>query len=110
MTPPATLFVAGRIVTIDPARPSARAVLVREGRILGVGDPDELRSRGPCNVDGRFADRVLMPGLVEGHSHLMEGGVWRFVYVGYYDRHGPDGTLWTGLTSIDAVVARLAEA
>ena len=51
-----------------------------------------------------------MPGLVEGHCHLPEGGMWKFVYVGYYDRRGPDGGTWTGLKSFEAVAARLREA
>ena len=51
-----------------------------------------------------------MPGLVEGHCHLPEGGMWKFVYVGYYDRRGPDGRTWTGLKSFEAVAARLREA
>ena len=40
----------------------------------------------------------------------MEGAMWDAVYVGYYDRRGPDGTLWPGLRSLDAVLERLAEA
>ncbi len=48
-----------------------------------------------------------MPGLVEGHSHVAEGVQWRFVYCGYFDRTDPDGTIWPGLTSIEAVIARL---
>ena len=36
--------------------------------------------------------------------------MWDAVYVGYYDRRGPDGTLWPGLRSLDAVLERLAEA
>ena len=48
-------------------------------------------------LDDRFADKVLMPGLVEGHSHAWEGGVWKFPYVGYFDRHDPEGRRWPGL-------------
>ncbi|MCQ4437341.1 hypothetical protein NO135_20320, partial [Clostridioides difficile] len=60
----------------------------------------------------RFAAmmRAAVPGLVEGHCHLMEGAMWDAAYGGYYDRRGPDGTLWPGLRSLDAVLERLAEA
>jgi hypothetical protein len=37
-------------------------------------------------LNDRLAAKVLMPGLVEGHSHLMEGAFWRFVYCGWFDR------------------------
>src|SRR3546814_7726113 len=54
-----------------------------------------------------FADKVLMPGFVEGHSHIMEGGIWPYTYVGYFDRVSPEGVTVAGLRSIDEVVARL---
>src|SRR6185503_17746697 len=34
----------------------------------------------------------------------------RYVYVGFFDRTGPDGRVWPGARSIDAVVERLREA
>lgn len=105
-----TVFAARKIITMNPMQPSATHVAVREGRILGVGSAAELDGWGPAQRDNRFADKVLMPGLVEGHSHLLEGGMWQFVYVGFHDRRGPDGRLWPGLTSFDDVVQRLRDA
>ena len=102
-----TLFKAAKIITMNPARPTATHVAVRDGRVLGVGAPDELSGWGIDETDESFADKTLMPGLVEGHSHAMEGGVWNYIYVGFYDRRGPDGTLWRGLKSVDEIVARL---
>lgn len=110
MTAPVTLFEARKILTMNPAQPVATHVAVRDGRILGVGSLDDLRVLGGADIDRRFADKVLLPGLVEGHSHLHEGGLWQFVYVGYYDRRGPDGRVWKGLKSFAAVVERLREA
>ncbi|MEO7851924.1 MAG: amidohydrolase [Rubrivivax sp.] len=105
-----TLYRAKKIITMNPARPTATHVAVRDGRILGAGTADELAGWGPHDVDERFADKVLMPGLVEGHSHLMEGAFWRFVYCGYFDRRDPDGTVWPGARSLEAVIERLREA
>jgi predicted amidohydrolase YtcJ len=65
---------------------------------------------GAHRLDERFADMVLMPGLVEGHSHLMEGTFWRYVYCGFFDRTDPGGKVWPGVKSIEAVVERLREA
>ena len=106
----ATIYPAARIVTMNPARPHATHVAVREGRILGAGTLEELAGWGEYRLDGRFADKVLMPGLVEGHSHVMEGSLWAYVYCGFFDRMDPEGTVWAGLKSIDAVVERLAGA
>ncbi|MFD1881317.1 amidohydrolase [Paracoccus pacificus] len=108
MTP--TLFSARRIITMDPSRPEATHVLVSgDGRILAVGTPDEMGDWGEATRDDRFADKILMPGFVEGHAHMMEGSVWRFTYLGHYGRIAPDGRHWDGITSTDALIARLRE-
>ncbi|MDR5835448.1 amidohydrolase [Caballeronia sp. LZ034LL] len=104
------VFAARKILTMNPRQPVATHVAIREGRILSVGTLDETRQWTDAEPDTTFADKVLMPGLVEGHSHLMEGAMWSAVYVGYYERRGPDGTRWPGLQSLDAVIARLQEA
>ncbi len=106
----ATIYPAARIVTMNPARPHATHVAVREGRILGAGTLEELAGWGDYRLDERFVDKVLMPGLVEGHSHVMEGSLWAYVYCGFFDRMDPEGTVWPGMKSIDAVVERLSEA
>ena len=110
MGAPTVVYAARRIHTMDPARPVASHVAVREGRILAVGTLDEVRRWGPHDLDERYADDVLLPGFVEGHSHVGEGVYWRYVYCGRFDRTDPDGRTWPGLTSIEAVVARLREA
>jgi predicted amidohydrolase YtcJ len=105
-----TIFPARKIITMNPSRPLATHVAVRDGRILGAGALDELAGWGPYTLDDRLANKVLMPGLVEGHSHLMEGAFWRFVYCGFFDRRDPDGTVWPGAKSLDAVLQRLGDA
>lgn len=106
---PITIFAARRIITMNPARPTATHVAVRDGRILGVGPLPELAGWGPHTLDERFADRVLMPGLVEGHSHLMAGTLWRHAYCGCFDATDPDGRRVAGSPSIDAMLAALSE-
>ena len=105
-----TIYAARKIITMNPMRPEATHVAVRDGIVLGAGSLDELTGWGEHGIDERFADHVLMPGLVEGHAHVMEGTFWRRVYVGYFDRTDPDGKTWEGLKSIDAVLDRLREA
>ncbi len=103
-----TIYAARKILTMNPARPEATHVAVREGRILGTGTLDELKGWGAHTLDQRFANLVLMPGFVEGHSHLMAGTLWRFAYCGFFDVHDPDGRLWPGAKSLQEVVATLA--
>ena len=105
-----TVYPARRLITLNPAVPSAEAVAVRGGRILGVGSIDELARWGDHRVDDTFRDHVLTPGFIEAHSHVMSGGTWEHVYVGFFDRRDPGGRVWPGCKSIDEVVARLREA
>ncbi len=102
-----TVYVARKIVTMNPMQPEASHVAVRDGRILAVGGPARMQAWGEHRLDGRYADQVLMPGLVEGHSHLMAGGLWQFPFVGFHPRTGPDGRIWPACASFDEVVTRL---
>ena len=106
---PITVYRARKIITLNPMQPEATHVAVRDGRILSVGSLERVRAWGAFELDDRFADRVLMPGLVEGHCHLKEGSMWDLPYLGWFDRRDPEGKVWPGLRSMEAVVARLAE-
>jgi len=109
--PHTTVFEARQILSFGStaaSRTAATHVAVRDGRILGVGPLGDLSGWGPHTLDRRFADQILIPGLVEGHSHLMAGTLWRYVYCGYFDATDPRGKSWPGLKSLDAVVAALA--
>lgn len=104
-----TIYKARKILTMNPMQAEATHVAVRDGRILGVGTLESLATWGAYALDERFADKVLMPGLIEGHCHLKEGSMWDMHYLGWFDRRDPQGKLWNGLRSMDAVVARLVE-
>ncbi len=105
----ATIYTARRIITMNRALPFAEAVAVRDGRVLAVGSVEELLSWGPAEVDEQFHDKVLTPGFIEAHTHVMSGGVWQLPYVGFFDRKDPRGRVWTGCASIEDVVERLIE-
>ncbi len=65
-----TIFEHARIFTSDPARPYAGAMAVADGRILWVGEADELpqeyRARAR-RVD--LGGRRVIPGFVDAHMH-----------------------------------------
>lgn len=66
----------GRITTLDPARPEASAIALKEGLVMAVGSDAEI---------GRLADaatrsvdlgrRRVIPGLVDSHMHIIRGGL-----------------------------------
>ncbi|WP_346296007.1 amidohydrolase [Rhodopseudomonas sp. P1] len=103
------VYSARKIITMNPSRPSATHVAVRDGRIVATGSADELMLSG-ARLDTRFADKVLMPGFVEGHSHIMEGLMWKQPYVGAFDRRSPEGKVVAGVPDIEAIVTRLQQA
>lgn len=107
------IYQAKSIRTMNPHMQQATHIAVRDGHILAVGTADDIAiwqsAWGDMEINTDFADKTLLPGFVEGHSHMMEGMFWNYHYVGFYDREGPDGTIWPGLKSIDAVVDRLKE-
>ncbi len=105
MSQPGIIHRARRVVTLDHAVPTAEAVAVRDGVILGVGSVEQMRAAwGPLPVDDTFADSVLLPGFVEAHSHSLEGAIWAWEYAGYFPRLGPDGELRKGCQTFDELI------
>ena len=109
-----TIFTAKTIVTLDSGTPTAEAVAVMDGKILGVGTLDEVKgwvTNEGVEIDQRFQDAVIVPGFIEAHMHPQITGIlWQGVYVGRFDRTAPDGTSVKGLDTKEAVLERLKDA
>jgi predicted amidohydrolase YtcJ len=104
-----TIYQANKILTMDPNRPHATHVAVKDGRILAVGDNTCGDAWGNVQHDTRFKDNVLMPGFVEGHAHMMAGAIWKYAYAGFHNRVDPDGKIWKGMKNLDEVIAGLSD-
>ena len=70
------LLVVGPVVTCDPDRPRAGAVLVRDGRIARVGSRAECEAAAPPDT-GRIDAGGVLPGLADAHGHVALLGRWR---------------------------------
>ena len=68
-----TVYAGGDILTMAGAEPAyAEALAVRDGKILSVGTRAEVAKAagaGAAQVD--LAGRTLLPGFIDGHSHLL---------------------------------------
>jgi predicted amidohydrolase YtcJ len=73
--PPATLVVFGRVWTGDSVQPWAGAVASRGDTIVGVGDSATLaRLIGPKTTVLANGKATVVPGFMDGHTHLVDGG------------------------------------
>ena len=66
------VYVARKVVTMEPGDEGADAVAVEGGRILAVGRRaavEQALSGRPHAVDATFADKVLLPGFIDPHLH-----------------------------------------
>lgn len=74
-----TVFEARKMITMEPARPYCRFVVVSAGTILALGDTlAELEpwTRGrEVVVDRSHAGKVMMPGLIDPHLHPMQASI-----------------------------------
>jgi predicted amidohydrolase YtcJ len=64
------VLVGGAVRTMEPARPTAEAVAVADGRILAVGTRDEVAAAAPGAVEHDLGGRTLLPGFIDAHNHL----------------------------------------
>ena len=66
-----TVYPARSIITMDESLPRAKAVAVSDGRIVAVGPLDDVIEQAGTDyqIDEKFADRVVLPGLIDQHLH-----------------------------------------
>jgi hypothetical protein len=66
------VLTAARVHTSDPQRPVAEAIAWdREGRLLAVGDSEEVLARYPDAMRIDAAGKTVIPGLIDAHGHVM---------------------------------------
>ena len=108
-----TVYVAKRIVTMDPSNPMATAVAVSDGKILSVGSLEDLKpwtSKYPTQIDRQFENKVLYPGFVDPHQHLLIGGLTTTSYpLTYLPLPNPWGKPFPGVKNLQAAIAKLKE-
>ena len=71
-----TVLFNGRIATLDPVTPEVRAVAIRYGRFIAVGDDKDIQAyRGPSTKVIDLKGRTVIPGLNDSHIHVIRGGL-----------------------------------
>lgn len=96
--PAAELVLLGGVVrTLDPGRPRASAVAIRDGRITAVGEDAELQAWiGEGTEVIELGGRTVVPGLSDSHVHLFGVGALGA------------GIDLTGTRSVEEIVSKVA--
>jgi len=96
-----TILVNGNIVTMDAARSTARALAIKDGNILFVGDDQAVRNMaGETTQVVDLGGRTVTPGLIDAHCHLSACGLLGTPYV---------DVSWPAVFTIEDMQAKLAE-
>ena len=90
-----TLYRARTLHTMTDGMDGANGVLVQAGRIVAVADADTVAARADRTVD--FGDAVIVPGLIDGHTHPVSGLMAR-----------TRGLDFSGVSDLDAVRSLIA--
>ncbi|GMA41078.1 amidohydrolase family protein [Mobilicoccus caccae] len=68
--PPLDLVLSGaNIVTLDPHTPAASSIAIHQGRILAVGDAEELADL-PARHRIDLGGATVVPGFGDAHNHM----------------------------------------
>jgi len=71
----AWVFRNGTVYTADRQPPATRTVAIADGRIVYVGDDaGAARFVSPSTRSVDLAGQLLLPGFVDAHVHMLEGG------------------------------------
>ena len=71
-----SLFINGKITTLDANHPEVTAIAVKEGKILAIGGTKEILAfagAGTQTID--LNGKRVIPGLNDSHTHLIRGGL-----------------------------------
>jgi hypothetical protein len=69
------VFTNAKVWTVDKSKPRAEAVAVLNGKVLAVGTSREVEAyASPKTVRVDLEGRLMLPGLIDNHTHFMSGG------------------------------------
>jgi len=74
--PADTILTNAKIATLNVRAPVASAIAIRGGEIAAVGSAADVEKlRGPATQVIDAGGRTIVPGIVDGHTHFIRGGL-----------------------------------
>src|SRR6516164_4071636 len=71
-----TIFVNGKVITLDSRSSVAQGIAIRDGKVLETGSNEDIRKRADAHtkvVD--LGGRTVIPGLMDSHIHALRAGL-----------------------------------
>jgi len=69
------ILLSGNVITMDPRKPGAQAIAIKEGRFLKVGNEAEVRALAGRKTEIiALQGRTVAPGFIDSHQHLSQVG------------------------------------
>ena len=104
------IYAAKTVVTMEEANPSAEAIAVEAGRVVGLGDATLLLEAFPkAKIDKSFENHTIVPGLIDPHIHMLLSAVqYALPMAPPWPIATPDGAV-PGYATRSAFLARLKE-
>lgn len=70
-----SVFINGKVVTVDARSSVVQALAVKDGKFFAVGTTDSVMSHaGPATRIVDLKGRTVIPGLADSHLHAVGGG------------------------------------
>ena len=85
-----TVFINGSIWTGVDGAPRAEAIAIKGESLMAVGSNDELNSlKGPVTSVIDLEGKFVVPGMMDAHTHFMEGG-FQLLRLNFRDVDSPE--------------------
>ncbi|OLC31324.1 MAG: hypothetical protein AUH81_18105 [Candidatus Rokubacteria bacterium 13_1_40CM_4_69_5] len=96
---PELVLLNGKVVTVDDRFSIREAIAIRDGKVLALGTSSEIRAlAGPGTRVIDLRRRIVLPGLIDSHVHMLRAGFrW------------PQEVRLDDATSVDDILARIRE-
>jgi predicted amidohydrolase YtcJ len=70
------ILMNGKFATLDPAKPQATAVAIKDGVFEAVGGDDEIMKLADADTKViNLEKHTVIPGLNDSHTHVIRGGL-----------------------------------
>ncbi len=67
-----SIYINGHVLTMDSSNTRAEAVAIKDGKILTTGSTADIEKfKGPGTTTQDLQGKTLLPGFIDGHSHIM---------------------------------------